>query len=70
VRRSDEVTIRLCGRFEVAIGDRLVGSRLPGRQGRLMFAYLVCHRSRPATRDELIDLLWPAHRAPAGAGRP
>ena len=33
---------------------------LPGRQGRLVFAYLACNRRRAVTRDELIDVLWPA----------
>ncbi len=35
------------------------GDRLPRRQGRLAFAYLVSERSRPVSRDELADLLWP-----------
>jgi len=34
-------------------------SRLPGRQGRLLFAYLVLNRHRPTNRDELIEALWP-----------
>ena len=33
---------------------------LPGRQGRLLFGYLVAHRHRPTHRDALIDVLWPA----------
>jgi DNA-binding SARP family transcriptional activator len=32
---------------------------LPGRQGRLLFAYLVGNRDRACPRGELIDLLWP-----------
>jgi DNA-binding SARP family transcriptional activator len=39
---------------------------LPGRQGRLLFAYLCAHRARPVTRDELVDGLWP-QEAPAAA---
>jgi len=31
---------------------------LPGRQGRLIFAYLVLNRSHPVRRDELVDALW------------
>jgi DNA-binding SARP family transcriptional activator len=61
VDRPFGAAIRLCGRFEVAIGDRDVSQQLPGRQGRLLLAYLACKRGRPVTRDELIDLLWPSH---------
>ncbi|MGZ6564921.1 MAG: BTAD domain-containing putative transcriptional regulator [Solirubrobacteraceae bacterium] len=58
--RGDEPAIRLCGRFEVTLQRRSVGRSLPGRQGRLVFAYLVCNRDRAVPRDELIDVLWPA----------
>jgi DNA-binding SARP family transcriptional activator len=39
---------------------------LPGRQGRLFFAYLVAHRHQPLPRHALIDALWP-NGAPAAA---
>src|SRR6476620_12777602 len=58
--RGDDVVIRLCGRLEVTVAGLRVDSRLPGRQGRLVLAYLACNRGRPVARDELIDLLWPA----------
>ena len=32
--------------------------RFPGRQGRLLFAYLVAEQGRPVPRDELADALW------------
>lgn len=32
---------------------------LPGRQGRLLFAYLVAQRRHAVTRSELTDALWP-----------
>jgi DNA-binding SARP family transcriptional activator len=32
---------------------------LPGRQGRLLFAYLAVNRDRVASRDELTEALWP-----------
>jgi ABC-type transport system substrate-binding protein/DNA-binding SARP family transcriptional activator len=32
--------------------------RLPGRQGRLLFAYLVAEQGRAVPRDELADALW------------
>ncbi len=47
-------------------GGRSVGSLLPGRQGRLLYAYLVLNRDRDCGRPELIDLLWP-ERPPAAA---
>jgi len=40
-------------------GER-IEEDLPGRQGRLLFAYLVVNRDRLASRDELADALWPA----------
>ena len=33
--------------------------RLPGRQGRLLFAYLAVNRGRACPRRELIGVLWP-----------
>jgi DNA-binding SARP family transcriptional activator len=39
-------------------GER-VEARLPSRQGRLLFAYLVVNRHRPRTRAALIDAVWP-----------
>jgi hypothetical protein len=50
--------IRLCGRMAVELGGREVALR--GRQARLVVAYLAWHRDRPVSRDELIELLWPA----------
>jgi DNA-binding SARP family transcriptional activator len=51
--------IQLCGPTVIEVdGDRLDG-RLPGRQGRLLFAYLVLNRHRLTTRDQMIDALWP-----------
>jgi len=43
-----------------------VEEALPGRQGRLLFAYLVAHRRRPSARSELMEALWP-NRLPAAA---
>lgn len=59
------VRIYLGGEPCLANGGQLIGSsRLPGRQGRMAFAYLVCERSRAVTRDELAQVLWP-DRLPA-----
>ena len=43
----------------VDAGGRRLDAGLPGRQGRLLFAYLTLNRSRGCPRDELIDVLWP-----------
>jgi SARP family transcriptional regulator, regulator of embCAB operon len=62
-------TIQLCGRYVVELdGDRLE-SRLPGRQGRLLFAYLVLNRDRTVSRSELAEAVWPRElpRDPADA---
>jgi DNA-binding SARP family transcriptional activator len=32
--------------------------RFPGRQGRILFAYLAAQNGRPVPRDELAELLW------------
>ena len=51
--------IQLCGRLVVRIGGRRVERELPGRQGRLAFAYLAANRMRPIPRPELAEALWP-----------
>ena len=51
-------TIQLCGRYAVELDGERVESRLPGRQGRLLLAYLVLRRDRPASRSELVDAVW------------
>jgi pentatricopeptide repeat protein len=60
------VRIQLCGTLAVEVDGRRIDHGLPGRQGRLLLAYLVLHRLRPVRRDELIDALWP-HTPPAAA---
>jgi DNA-binding SARP family transcriptional activator/tetratricopeptide (TPR) repeat protein len=59
-------TIRLCGPVGVDHDGRSLEAALPGRQGRLLFAYLLLNRDRDCGRAELIDLLWPV-RPPAAA---
>ena len=51
--------IRLCGPVLVDANGQRLDAGLPGRQGRLLFAYLVLNRTRGCPRDELIDVLWP-----------
>ena len=41
------------------MGDREIAAEIPGRQGRLLLAYLVINRARTCPRAELIDVLWP-----------
>ena len=51
--------IQLCGMLAVEVEDRRCEGELPGRQGRVLFIYLVVNRTRPVTRRELLDVLWP-----------
>jgi YVTN family beta-propeller protein len=49
----------LVGRVALeADGLAVQDARLPGRQGRLLFAYLTVERGRPVPRDELAAALW------------
>src|SRR5262249_35636899 len=54
------VRVQLCGRMCVQGDDgvRIDSSAFPGRQGRIVFAYLVS-TPQPVPRDVLADLLWP-----------
>ena len=56
--------IALCGPLVVEIDGHRLEADLPGRQGRLLLAYLAAHRRRPVSRAELIEMLWPSD-APA-----
>jgi DNA-binding SARP family transcriptional activator len=58
--------IQLCGRFAVDIDGSRIEGTLPGRRGRVLFAYLVLNRGRPSPRDELLMAGWGAD-APAEA---
>ena len=50
--------IQLCGRLLAEIGGVQVAPRLPGRQGRVLLAYLAVNRNREIRRSELVDALW------------
>ena len=52
--------MQLCGRFVVELDNRRVEDELPGRQGRLLLAFVVANRLRTISRDELIEALWPS----------
>jgi DNA-binding SARP family transcriptional activator len=56
--------IQICGPLAIARGSERLEPRLPGRQGRLLFVYLVMHRHREIPRDELLDVLWPESPLP------
>jgi DNA-binding SARP family transcriptional activator len=50
--------VQICGSLAIERdGERLDGM-LPGRQGRLLFTYLVVNRHRLVTRDEVAEALW------------
>ena len=69
MERADNTYVQLCGRFVVELHGRRVEQRLPSRQGRLLFAYLVLQRPREVGRHELIEAIWadtpPANHASA-----
>jgi DNA-binding SARP family transcriptional activator len=64
---DESARVQLCGTFAVELLGRRVDNLLPGRQGRLLFAYLVVSRLLPVSRNSLIDALW-GDAPPADAG--
>lgn len=57
---ADHATrVQLCGKLVARIGGRRVDAALPGRQGRLAFAFLTLNRHRVVTRGALVEALWP-----------
>lgn len=55
---SDPVRIQICGHLAIELDGERLEQLLPGRQGRLLFAYLVVNRHRYVSRDELAEALW------------
>jgi DNA-binding SARP family transcriptional activator len=55
---SHAVRIQICGALSVERDGQRLDARLPGRQGRLLFTYLVVNRHRHISRDELAEALW------------
>ena len=55
---SNPVRIQVCGRLSIDCGGQRLEAGLPGRQGRLLFSYLVVNRHRQVPRDELAEALW------------
>jgi SARP family transcriptional regulator, regulator of embCAB operon len=59
---ADEQRIRvhICGRLRVEVDGSHVEGALGGRQGQLLFAYLVLNRFREIPRAEAAGALWPS----------
>lgn len=51
-------TVQLCGRYAVELDGRRVEQALPGKQGRLLFAFLALNRDRPVPRSEVVEAVW------------
>src|SRR5690348_14672961 len=63
--REPQLRIFLAGRVAIETDGVVIDeARLPGRQGRLLFAYLVAEQGRPVSRDELAEALWGAAPPP------
>ncbi len=52
------VRIQICGALVVERDGQRLDALLPGRQGRLLFTYLVVNRHRLIPRDEMAEALW------------
>lgn len=50
--------IYMCGRLVISMDGRRIENLLPGRQGRLTFAYLVVNRGKTIERHQLVEALW------------
>jgi hypothetical protein len=52
------VRIQICGELAIERNGQRLEAGLPGRQGRLLFTYMVVNRHRHVPRDELAEALW------------
>jgi len=60
------IRVRLAGRLSIEVDECLVDqTEFPSIQARIAFAFLTAERSRPVTRLELIEALWPADAPPS-----
>ena len=55
---SRPARIQICGPLAIERDGQRLDALLPGRQGRLLFTYLVVNRHRQVPRDELAEALW------------
>jgi SARP family transcriptional regulator, regulator of embCAB operon len=54
-----QLKVTVAGRVALENGAAAIDEEhFPGRQGRLLFAYLVAEEGRPVPREELADALW------------
>jgi len=58
------VRIQICGALAVERDGERLDARLPGRQGRLLFTYLVVNRHRHILRDEVAEAVTPQCAGP------
>jgi SARP family transcriptional regulator, regulator of embCAB operon len=63
-----DVVVQLCGRLVVRSENAELAGQLPGAQGRIAFAWLVCNRHRAAPREELATAIW-GEELPAATGQ-
>lgn len=59
--------IYVTGRVAVEVDGQVVidERQFRGKQGRLLFVYLVIERSRPVAKEELASVLWPDEQSEA-----
>ena len=64
------IRIYLTGRVSVEVDGKVVvpERQFRGKQGRLVFAYLVCERTRPVSREELAAVVWAENLSHAWEG--
>src|SRR4249919_1467159 len=64
---NESAWVQLCGPFAVELSGRRIDNLFPGRQRRLLFAYLALSRLPAVSRETLMEALWGDAR-PANAG--
>jgi DNA-binding SARP family transcriptional activator len=50
--------VQICGALTIERDGQRLEGLLPGRQGRLLFTYLVVNRHRQVPRDEVAEAMW------------
>ena len=67
VRQAMGIRVYVTGRVAVEVDGQVVidERRFRGKQGRMLFASLVCERSRPVAKEELASALWPDEQSDA-----